>query len=164
MQGRSEEFLTAGPRLVAEMLERVGHVRFRAHGTSMLPAIQSGDVLTVDACQPAGFQVGDVVVFVNPNGLVAHRLVATRGHGRRAIAVTRGDGNWQIDLPTPMVRLLGRVSRVTRGGAPQSLAQRCSWIDRGRGLLRNESLRVVRRLRTIAVRAARQKCRSHTAA
>lgn len=146
---RQEELLTAATQLVAETLEHFGHVRFRASGTSMLPAIRSGDVLMVESCPGDRFRVGDVVVFMGTAGLVAHRLVATRGQ----VAVTRGDANWQSDLPTPTSRLLGRVTQLTRDGSPLSPSMRCSWTARSRGLLRNELLRCSRRLRSIGARA-----------
>jgi hypothetical protein len=158
MQGRPEEFLSAGAELVAEALARFGQVRFRATGTSMLPALRPGDVLGVEACPVDQFHIGDIVVWNGATGLVAHRLVSNREH----VAVTRGDANWQSDPPTSAARLLGRVTLVTRDGSPLSPATRGSWRSRAGALLRSESRRCSRRVRAIVARVVFQKRRSRT--
>jgi hypothetical protein len=147
MQGRPKEFLIVGAELVSEVLGRFGRVRFRASGTSMLPALRPGDVLDVEACPIDQFRVGDIVVCLSSVGLVAHRLRSSH----EQIAVTRGDANWQSDTPMPMTRLLGRVTRVTRDRSTLLIAG-CSRTARARGLLRNESQRCSRRVRAIVGR------------
>src|SRR5262245_66357737 len=102
MQGRSEEFLTAGAELVAEALLRFGHVSFRVHGTSMLPAVRPGDVVDVETCPIDRFRVGDIVVFTGTAGLVAHRMISNR----EQVTVTRGDANRHCDPPMSAGRLL----------------------------------------------------------
>jgi len=158
MQGRPKEFLIAGTELVAEALGRFGRVRFRASGTSMLPALRPGDVLDVEACPIDQFHVGDIVVWLSSAGLVAHRLQSNH----EQIAVTRGDANWQSDTPMPTARLLGRVTRVTRDRSSLLLANGCSWRARARGLLRNESQRCSRRVRTIVAGVVLKNRWSHT--
>jgi hypothetical protein len=158
MQARPEEFLIAGAELVAEALDRFGRVRFRACGTSMLPAISPGDVVDVEACPIDQFRTGDIVVLMSSNGLVAHRLVSS-GH---QAAVTRGDALWRSDPPISMARLLGRVTRVARNGSSRSPRTPCSKTARACGLLRNESQRWSRRVRAIIGRVALQNRHSRT--
>ena len=158
MQGRPKEFLIAGTELVVEALGRFGRVRFRASGTSMLPALRPGDVLDVEACPIDQFHVGDIVIWLSSNGLVAHRLRSNH----EQIAVTRGDANWQADTPMPTARLLGRVTRVTRDRSLLLPVSGCTWTARAHGLLRNELQRGSRCVRAIVGGAVLENRRSHT--
>ena len=98
--------------LAAEVLCRFGEVRLRVTGSSMLPSIQPGDVLTIHRCVMSSVEAGAIVLFTRDGRLFAHRVVARRN----THLVTRGDA---LDWPDPPVRqdqLLGRVVTLTRNG------------------------------------------------
>jgi signal peptidase I len=65
----------------------------RVDGTSMLPTLQSGDLVVVQSVQFSDIKVGDIIVY---NGIcstggesVIHRVVMVEGAG----LITRGDNN-----------------------------------------------------------------------
>jgi hypothetical protein len=142
MQGRAQEFLTAGPALVADVLARFGCIRMRALGTSMLPTIRSGDVLDVHRCSSHQLQDGDIVLVNGSAGLRAHRMVARRCCGERSVVVTRGDAHWRRDGVDPAAEVLGRVVRVTRATASPAVSLDCPMRNRLRGLAENEWSRI----------------------
>ena len=98
--------------LAAEVLCRFGEVRLRVTGSSMLPSIQPGDVLTIHRCVMSSVEAGAIVLFTRDGRLFAHRAVARWN----THLVTRGDA---LELQDPSVRqdqLLGRVVTLTRNG------------------------------------------------
>jgi signal peptidase I len=118
-------------------------LRLRIRGTSMLPALWSGDAATVVAAHPAGVEAGDVVVFARNGHLVVHRVVRrTSGSGRAAV-VTRGDTRLHEDPPVDASELLGVVTAVHRFGAdrpvdrrPPAFARAVAWAVRRSALVR----------------------------
>jgi hypothetical protein len=141
MQGSPEEFLTAGSALVVEALERFGHISIRALGTSMAPAIESGDVLELQRCPIDQLGVGDVVVVNGACGLRVHRLVAKSEQDGRPFVVTRGDALRDADGPEPAANVIARVVGVTRKD-PSSAVSGGFTFDRVRGFARRESTRL----------------------
>lgn len=111
--------------LFREILRSAGEARLAVSGTSMLPAIWSGDVITVQHCEAAGLRPGEVVFYMRGEGLVAHRVVANSG-GR---LIARGDSLPDCDRPVSAADILGRVVAVERNGRwispAQSNWQRC---------------------------------------
>ncbi len=89
--------------------------RFTAHGYSMTPFIQDGDVITV-APLTAPPTPGVVVAFVNPHHqrLTVHRVVALTPEGY----LVRGDNLAEPDGLLTDADLLGRVVQVKRNGRP----------------------------------------------
>ena len=104
----------AGTSLAQEVLQRFGRVRFRATGSSMLPAVAPGDVLTFRAAQPQDLQPGHIVLVHDRDRLLAHRLLAHE-HG---MLVTRGDSLHATDMPACATRLLGVLDAHERGERP----------------------------------------------
>lgn len=98
--------------LAAEVLRSYGELRLRVIGSSMLPAIWPGDVLSIRHCGPAEVDVGDIVLFIRCGRLFAHRVVAQSAE----CLVTRGDGMVDPDPPVSESELVGRVTQVDRGG------------------------------------------------
>lgn len=108
-----EEFLRA-------VLELGASFRFRARGVSMYPFVKDGDVISVEpfgalvcdrGCEP---HLGDVVAFCHPQTgrLVVHRAVAWQAGS----VLVRGDNSPAPDGWVDVRSILGRVSRVDRGG------------------------------------------------
>ncbi len=66
--------------LMAAVLQNGTSFRFQASGSSMLPFIKDGDVLTLSNSNKRKIGLGDVVAFIDPacNKLTIHRLVGIR--------------------------------------------------------------------------------------
>jgi hypothetical protein len=101
--------------LATEVLRRFGEVRLRVIGSSMLPAVQPGDVLTIRQCVMSAVECGAIVLFTRDGRLFAHRVVARRN----THLVTRGDALDGQDPPIRPDQLLGQVVAVTRNGRPR---------------------------------------------
>ena len=112
--------------LVADLLRDGISVRVRVGGTSMTPAIRSGDVITLGPLGPRGPVRGEVVVFVlageRPR-LVAHRVVGVyRTASGEDRVIVRGDNISLADQPLHPSAIVGRVTRVERFWLPLALA------------------------------------------
>jgi signal peptidase I len=129
------EFLEQARQLLSRNLP----VELRMSGSSMRPAIEDGDVITVEPVTDDSIKQGDIVLYHSRfDTAVIHRVVRVeRSNSERAV-VTRGDAASHSDGPVPIHRVLGRVKLVERAGeririvAPKrSLAQiALGWIHR----------------------------------
>jgi signal peptidase I len=111
--------------LVSEAVRKVGRVRLRVSGTSMVPAMRPGDLITVERVRGVDVAQGEIVVFARSGRLVVHRVTGitavpgsakSGGNEGDALLQTRGDCARRKD---PIVRgseLLGRVTQIERGG------------------------------------------------
>jgi hypothetical protein len=100
--------------LAAEMLRCHGTVRLKAWGTSMLPSLWPGDLLTI---QSAGYDEvvpGDIVLVLRNKRFFIHRLVERRRVQDCLSWITRGDAMPHNDPPAAASELLGRVSGIRR--------------------------------------------------
>jgi Peptidase S24-like len=101
-----------GCELIADVLSLSGSARLRVTGSSMLPSILPGDVLTVQRLGSNEVRAGDVVVIRRNGRLFAHRLI---GHcGRVPQPITRGDSLSRSDAPVPAEEFLGRITSIRR--------------------------------------------------
>ena len=121
--------------LIAEVARRFGEVRLKVTGTSMLPSLWPGDILTVRRQGTA--EIGEVVMFARQGRLVAHRVVGKTLRQDRTVLVTRGDRLRKPDPPVYAEELLGRVMAIERhpGGRPRRIVPRltvwagmASWV------------------------------------
>jgi len=100
--------------LAAEILAAGGKVRLRALGSSMLPTLWPGDLLTIDGASCHAAVPGDLVlVLVNQRPLV-HRVTDRLERDGLVRWVTRGDAVPESDPPVFPSELLGRVSSIQR--------------------------------------------------
>ncbi len=85
-------------------------------GNSMSPAIRDDDAVFVTEAEPAGLDVGDVVLFKDPQAprqVIMHRIISIEDDGGEVCVVTKGDANPVSDpylIPADM--LAGKVSAV----------------------------------------------------
>lgn len=100
--------------LAAEMLRHHGTVRLKAWGTSMLPSLWPGDLLTIQSAAYDEVVPGDIVLVMRDNRFFVHRIVETRRDGDCISWITRGDAMPQSDPPTAASELLGRVVGISR--------------------------------------------------
>jgi hypothetical protein len=121
------------------VLARGAAFRFCARGWSMAPLIRDGDVITVSPLGDGRPRLGDVVAYVRPaeGTPVVHRVVASRG----TAWLIQGDSvPGCADGIIPSESLLGRVTRVERGGrdawlglGPERVV--IAWLSRARLLI-----------------------------
>jgi len=140
--------------LAQDTLQRFGRLRFRAMGSSMLPAIAAGDILTFRSATPNDLTPGQVVLVNDDGKLIAHRLLS---HAQGQLT-TMGDSLRVADAPVASDRLLGVLDLHQRGTRslpvddnPDRLLPRTS-----RWLMRNVPLfhRIARRLPRLTTRTA----------
>jgi signal peptidase len=105
--------------LARAVLRKGKPFRFEARGTSMLPSIRDGDIVTVSPLTGTGPKTGDIVAFVHPGtGRVrVHRVVKVRA-GRYHL---KGDNALGTDGALTRDAILGRVVRLERGGRVRRL-------------------------------------------
>jgi signal peptidase I len=130
MQIQSEEFVStmekrrteAGERnavhveLAAELLGRLGEMRFVARGGSMLPTIYPGDCLTIKSIAWGEVRQGEIVLCQRNRTFVVHRVADIIEIEAAKLYVLRGDALTANDAPVPLNEILGRVDRVERRG------------------------------------------------
>jgi hypothetical protein len=101
--------------LAAEMLRDHGAVCLELRGTSMLPSLWPGDLLTIQSSVPCEVVPGDIVLVMRDNRFFVHRLIEKRS-GESCISwITRGDAVPQNDPPVDASELLGLVIGIRRG-------------------------------------------------
>ncbi len=87
-----------------------GPLRLPMLSGSMQPALPPGSLLTIEPCGAAGFARGDVVVFVEDDRLVAHRVLLRLRLPGLDVVLEKGDAN-----PRGAWRRAGTVRGVVRG-------------------------------------------------
>jgi signal peptidase I len=121
-----------------QLLSRSLPVELRMSGGSMRPAIEDGDVVTIEPITDEPIRQGDIVLYHSRfDTAVIHRVVRIDKSAERSI-LTRGDSAAQNDLPVSIHRILGRVKLVERAGEridmirpKRSFAQlMASWFER----------------------------------
>ncbi|MFZ0394839.1 MAG: S24/S26 family peptidase [Terracidiphilus sp.] len=103
--------------LAADVALASGSVRLRVTGSSMLPALRAGDLVTVERCSLEEFEPDAMVLFRRGDGLVLHRLVRKTGDS----VLTRGDSLPRYDEPVGTSAIVGRAVSVLRNGRPVNL-------------------------------------------
>lgn len=101
--------------LVVEALRSTGSLRLKVQGTSMIPTVWPGDVVTVQ-CTSHDFVIErDIVLVFRDRRLFVHRLVTTVTQESERYWITRGDAMPQNDPPALPSEVLGKVIAVERG-------------------------------------------------
>lgn len=106
-----------GCDLAAEVADTFGRVCLRVSGTSMVPAIHPGDLISVQRAGVGEIAPGEIAVFAREGRLIAHRVVARTGSPDEGYLVTRGDRTGRNDALVSSAELVGRVARIERGGS-----------------------------------------------
>ncbi len=117
--------------LVADVARSAGEVCLKVTGTSMLPAVWPGDVVTVRRCDLAQLQPGQIVLYRREGTLTAHRIIRVS----RDRLVTRGDSLSSYDLPVRAFEIVGQVVSISRAGRYISPEQ-SSWQRAASSILR----------------------------
>jgi hypothetical protein len=99
--------------LAAEMLRAGRTVHLTLRGTSMLPSLWPGDLLTIESAASDEVVPGDIVLVMRDNRSFAHRLVERRVQHCPSL-ITKGDAVRSNDPPVARSEVLGRVACVRR--------------------------------------------------
>jgi signal peptidase len=102
--------------LAAEVMERGERLSLRVNGSSMLPSLFPGDLLTFRRCAPSEIVVGDIVLFLREGRCFVHRVAERMAVGGASRLRTRGDALPACDPPLGEAEVLGRLSLVERKG------------------------------------------------
>ena len=101
----------------------------------MLPALWSGDSVSVHHASLADVRPGEVVVFARNGHLVTHRVVSRTSGADGVVIVTRGDAQRADDTPVGASEMLGVVTGFHRFGAdrpmrrqPPLMARSLAWM------------------------------------
>jgi hypothetical protein len=116
VQVKGDLLLDAFGALVHDLLDSGLHVRFRATGRSMAPAVKDGDLVTVAPVAPHLIALGDVLLCETWRGPIAHRVVAIEADAAGCRFVLRGDRSLEDDRPVEAPRVRGRLVAVERHG------------------------------------------------
>jgi signal peptidase I len=145
--------------LAAEVLSSGSTIRLQALGTSMLPSIWPGDVLSIEPKSGEEIVPGDVVLVARDGRFFIHRLIEKRN----STWITRGDSLPQADAPVAEVQVLGKVStihRKTGDVAPKPrvsrLGRTLAWTLCRWNLLQNVALRTHEVLDTLVAPPSRR--------
>jgi hypothetical protein len=135
--------------LAAEMLRCHGTLQLKAWGTSMLPSVWPGDLLTIQTAAFDEVVPGDIVLVRRDNRFFLHRLVERRRVQDCFSWITRGDAMYDCDPPAAASELLGRVAGIRRGNRSFVPSRRVSqlhsvlaWMLCRWGRFRNLALRM----------------------
>jgi hypothetical protein len=135
MDGRADLRDAVKRNLVADVARSFGQVRLKVTGTSMLPSVYPGDILTVQRCHAADLNPGQIILGFRNEALVAHRLVRKEKNQ----FLTRGDSLYNYDHPFQVEEILGRVVSIDRDGREISIVP-AWWHSAVRFLLRRSQL------------------------
>ncbi len=92
-------------------------VELRMSGSSMSPAIEDGDIITIEPITDEPVKQGDIVLYHSRfDTAVIHRVIRLERLSSERCVLTRGDAASHNDAPAPLHRILGRVRRVERAG------------------------------------------------
>lgn len=112
------------------VLQSGNAVSFTVTGSSMHPAIRSGEQLVVDRVDANEIRRGNVVLAKLERGLTAHRVVRVARSGAEVVEiVTRGDNCAGEDPPFGTAQLVGRVREPRKSYKIIVMMRR--WVRRG---------------------------------
>ena len=83
-------------------------------GKSMRPLIQPGDQVLIKHGH-INVRRGDVIVFLQEEKMVVHRLLRICKDGSKTIFITKGDNTSYLDSPISAHQVIGRVLKIKRG-------------------------------------------------
>lgn len=125
--------------LANAVLEKEKSFRFRAQGSSMIPFILNGDVITIQPLRGKVPGIGSVVAFerTDPNMLVVHRVVSRNGD---TMFIKGDNADECIDRNIPIEKIFGVVSLIERDGRKVRLGigrerLMIAWLSRMRLLI-----------------------------
>jgi signal peptidase I len=114
--------------LVRRVVNKKGIILLPAQGKSMYPFIKQGDICHFEACDPATFKKGDVVLFTSGSSrLVAHRYIKEINKDQQIYYLFKGDTNLLFDEPIKPDRIIGKMTAIERNNKTVNLEN--MWIN-----------------------------------
>jgi signal peptidase I len=101
--------------LAEDVIRRFGEVRVRVFGTSMVPSILPGSLISVQRADVSEISSGEIVLYSREGRFFAHRVVARTCIDEQPALITRGDRLCYDDSPITSTELLGRVTSIQYG-------------------------------------------------
>ncbi len=108
--------------LAGDVVRTFGNVRLRVLGTSMVPSILPGDLISVQRANVSEISRGEIVVYAREGRMIVHRVVGCTDGPEQPIVtesknplITRGDRVRHNDSPVSSSELLGKVISIERG-------------------------------------------------
>jgi signal peptidase I len=114
-EGRSSMFFD----VAVNLLQSGQGVRFQAPGRSMKPTIREEETITVEPVTPLGVRKGDIILYNNHTGVIAHRVIRIQRKDPSQPPdsfILRGDASITDDKPVAAGQILGKVVSVERNG------------------------------------------------
>jgi hypothetical protein len=102
--------------LAAELLLRHRTLKLKAFGTSMLPTLWPGDVVTIRTCSFDEACPGDIVLCVRDGRFYLHRVHQKTTATSYPQLCTRGDSMPLPDPPVSRSEILGKACSIERNG------------------------------------------------
>jgi signal peptidase I len=100
-----------------QILSKSQTVEICMSGSSMRPAIEDGDLVTIEPIIDGKINQGDIVLYQSRfDTAVIHRVIRIERFSSERIVITRGDAASQSDLAIPLAKILGRVKNIERAG------------------------------------------------
>jgi hypothetical protein len=115
--------------LATSVLRQGGTIFLKAWGTSMLPSVWPGDVLTIRSIASTEISPGDIVLVLDRDRLVIHRLLGRHMDPSLQAWMTKGDSMPDDDPPTSHFALLGRVVSIRRGARELTPGRKVSRVQ-----------------------------------
>ena len=133
-------------RLAAGVIEGGDALRFRAHGSSMTPAIQDGDLLTVEPLSADRLRIGDIALYRTAlDTLIAHRVCLRFPRSSHPLRAA-GDADPKCLERVADTDILGRAIQLERDGKVFRLNTRLPAIGAATRIILVLSLKRVARL------------------
>ena len=101
-------------KLAEQVLRSSGQLRLRATGTSMLPTVWPGDLLTIRRQPLSCVLPGALVLYTRHNRFFVHRVLRKFVRDGYPMLLTRGDALPQADPPVSPQEFLGAVIAIER--------------------------------------------------
>jgi hypothetical protein len=103
--------------LAEEVLRSQGVLRLRVAGTSMLPTLWPGDLVSIERTRIGAVMAGDLVLYQRDRRFFLHRVVERLDLGSSTRLVTQGDALPDRDVAISGAEVLGRLTAVRRRDA-----------------------------------------------
>ena len=112
MSGPQTGSMTVACGLAGEVVRTFGQVRLRVFGTSMVPSVLPGDLISVQRANLSEISPGEIILYLRDDRLFVHRVVARAGDEDNPRLITRGDRLTYNDPLVSSSELLGRVTSI----------------------------------------------------
>src|ERR1700730_16364085 len=116
MNQREHQAATVACDLAGDIIRTFGEVRLRVFGTSMVPSILPGDLISVQHAAVSEISVGEIVLFTRNGRMFAHRVVGLKRSAEQSfedqgesLLTTRGERLRHNDPPVFWSELFGKV-------------------------------------------------------